>query len=87
MILSKFGYNVTAVTGKKDKEEYLAFRYGNNWTEPNQNWITEKDDGSYKLWQDVINSIHLDKEDEKNNILNKFASKIFPQIKIVEKIA
>ena len=40
----------------KDKEEYLAFRYGNNWTEPNQNWITEKDDGSYKLWQDVINS-------------------------------
>ena len=38
-------------------------------------------------WQDVINSIHLDKEDEKNNILNKFASKIFPQIKIVEKIA
>ena len=29
------------------KEDYLAFRYGENWRVPNKNWITERDDGGY----------------------------------------
>ena len=33
------------------KEDYLTFRYGENWREPNENWITERDDGGYLYFQ------------------------------------
>jgi len=33
------------------KEDYLVFRYGKNWREPNKNWITERDGGSYLYLQ------------------------------------
>ena len=38
-------------------------------------------------WAKIIDGIHFRPDDEKNSILNAFANKIFPQIKIVEKSA
>lgn len=38
-------------------------------------------------WEKTIDNMNFRPEDEKNNILLFFANKMFPQIKIVEKIA
>ena len=38
-------------------------------------------------WSEKVNGLHLHEEDEKNEKLNTFANKIFPQLKIVEKSA
>ena len=33
------------------KEDYLVFRYGENWRVPNKNWVTERDDGGFLYLQ------------------------------------
>ena len=35
-------------------EDYLTFRYGEDWRTPNKSWITARDDGSYKFFKEKI---------------------------------
>ena len=57
----------------KVKDSNIYNKFENNFKETN--------------WAKTIDGIHFRPDDEKNSILNAFANKIFPQIKIVEKSA
>jgi phosphorylcholine metabolism protein LicD len=46
--LKKYEFNGILVNVPKRTEEYLNFRYGNDWMQPKRNWIYYKDDNSIK---------------------------------------
>ena len=56
MILSKFGYNVTAMTGKKDKSDYLKKLGANNIIERKDYEIDSKLLGK-GLWDGVVDTV------------------------------
>ena len=34
-------------------KDYLAFRYGQNWKIPDENWVTDEDDGAYLFNKEI----------------------------------